>query len=171
MSTHNEIAPSASQSPARQEDGALRRRLMGWLALLPVLPAADLPADAGATATTDCTTDTKPAAALPCAASADVAGTIRWYSEAAMQGDPSAMRSMGFLQETGLGMDRDVGGAIRWYREAAAAGDSGAMSSLGRCYEEGLGVKADPREAVRWYRMAASCGDREARQALARLGV
>ena len=82
----------------------------------------------------------------------------RWYRKAADKGVATAMNSVGYMYDHGLGIAKDSDEAVRWFRKAADSGDPWAMTNLGSKYSLGNGVGKDQRESVRWFRKAAAKG-------------
>ena len=96
---------------------------------------------------------------------------VAWLRRSAEQGNPFAMRFLGFVYA-----GKDKAESDEWYKKAATAlykaakqGDPGAQHELAGLYRDGLGVAKDPAEADRWfvlasknYRAAAEQGDPEA---------
>ena len=74
----------------------------------------------------------------------------------------SAMVYLGYIYETGDGVEQDGAKAVEWYTKAADLGDSDAMNSLGYMYETGNGVEQDGAKAVEWYTKAADSGHTDA---------
>jgi len=100
---------------------------------------------------------------------------IEWLRRSAEQGNPFAMRFLGFVYD-----GKDKAESDDWYREAAGAlykaakqGDPRAQHDLAGLYREGIGVAKDSAEADKWfalaaknYRAAAEQGDPEAQYML-----
>ena len=96
---------------------------------------------------------------------------VAWLRRSAEQGNPFAMRFLGFVYA-----GKDKAESDEWYRKAAEAlyqaakqGDPHAQHDLAGLYRDGLGVAKDPAEADKWfalaaknYRAAAEQGDPEA---------
>ena len=96
---------------------------------------------------------------------------VAWLRRSAEQGNPFAMRFLGFVYE-----GKDKAESDDWYRKAAEAlykaakqGDPRAQHDLAGLYRDGIGVAKDPAEADKWfalavknYRAAAEQGDPEA---------
>ena len=96
---------------------------------------------------------------------------IAWLRRSAEQGNPFAMRFLGFVFE---GKDRAE--SDKWYKKAAEAlyhaakqGDPRAQHDLAGLYRDGIGVPRASDEAGKWfelaaknYRAAAGQGDPEA---------
>jgi uncharacterized protein len=76
----------------------------------------------------------------------------------AEHGDPVAQFDLGFLYDTGRGLQRDYSEAMKWYRLAADQGHAVAQCQLGTMYADGRGVPRDHAEAAKWYRRAAQQG-------------
>jgi uncharacterized protein len=70
----------------------------------------------------------------------DFAEALRWYHQAADQGEPSAFNRIGVCYANGEGVARNFEEAVKWYRQAAEKGDVKAQNNLGACYAEGSGV-------------------------------
>lgn len=91
-----------------------------------------------------------PEASLPLAA--------HWYEQASEAGDAEASRCLGWLYETGQGVDQDGKKAAALYRRAMEAGSIRAMGNLAWCYSEGIGVEQDQVQATELYRRGAEAG-------------
>jgi uncharacterized protein len=76
----------------------------------------------------------------------------------AEHGQPVAQFDLGFLYDTGRGVQRDYGEAMKWYRLAAEEGNAVAQYQLGSMYANGRGVPRDYAEAAKWYRRSAQQG-------------
>jgi hypothetical protein len=76
----------------------------------------------------------------------------------AHDGHPKAQANIGWMHQTGKGMEKDLKKAYEWYLKAAKQGHEIAQNNLGVLYENGWGVKANPKRALYWYREAASVG-------------
>jgi TPR repeat protein len=84
----------------------------------------------------------------------DYAEAMRWYREAADQGNAQAQSNIGVLYENGLGVAQDDVEAGRWYGKAADQGNASSQNNVGRLFEKGH----DYAKAMRWYREAADQG-------------
>ena len=62
---------------------------------------------------------------------------VRWYRQAADQGDPKAQNSLGAMYYNGRGVTQSYDEAVKWYRLAAAQGLADAQIRLGLMYEQG----------------------------------
>lgn len=97
------------------------------------------------------------------------AEAVKWYHQAAEQGDANAQNTLGVMYERGTGIPQDSTEAAKWYRQAAEQGLAKAQFNLGLVYAEGTGVPQDSTEALKWYRKAAAQGDPEGQYFLARM--
>lgn len=77
----------------------------------------------------------------------------------AEQGDAESQGLLGYLYETGCGVQQSFAEALRWYGEAARNGAALALYCLGRMHEEGRGVSQDYGKAAGCYREAALRGE------------
>ncbi|HEV2185583.1 MAG TPA: toll/interleukin-1 receptor domain-containing protein [Stellaceae bacterium] len=84
---------------------------------------------------------------------------MRWYRQAADQGNTNAQTHVGYLYEKGLGVPQNYSEALSWYRKAADRGHAAAQRNIGSLYEQGTGVPQDYGEAMRWFRLAADQGN------------
>jgi hypothetical protein len=82
---------------------------------------------------------------------------IEFLRKSAKQGNPFAMRFLGFVFE-----GKDKAESDDWYAKAAAAlykaakqGDPRAMHDLAGLYRDGKGMAKDPAEAETWFEQAA----------------
>jgi len=92
----------------------------------------------------------KPEPGLECA--------VRYVTDSAQAGRPSAQALLGWMYANGAGVTRDPARAAQLYLEAARKYDFAAQNNLGEMYENGIGVPKNPRFAVGWYRQAAQAG-------------
>jgi len=90
------------------------------------------------------------------------AEALKWYREAAEQGNAKAQYNLGMMYHAGQGVPQDSAEAARWYRKAAEQGNASAQFNLGLMYEKRQGVPQNFVEAVNWYRKAAEQGNPEA---------
>ena len=82
----------------------------------------------------------------------------RLYKSAVDDGYAFAASNLGFMYNSGLGVDKTLVEAAKWYRIAAEAGHTYAQNSLASAYYGGRGVVQNRTEAVKWYRRAAELG-------------
>ena len=80
------------------------------------------------------------------------------YRQAADQGYPPALCSLGLCYERGDGVEKDKAKAAEWYRRAAERGDAPRPVQPGLLLSDGIGTKRDPRKAVKWFQKAADQG-------------
>ena len=92
-----------------------------------------------------------------------------WYLKAVRHGSARGSLMLGWLYQTGKGVQRNPDEAVRLYADAGKRGQTDAMYRLGMIYEDGDGVPEDPVEAVKWYRMAVEQNDASAMNNLALL--
>lgn len=88
----------------------------------------------------------------------DFAASIPLFREAADLGHARAQFYMGYLHDTGKGVEKNYDEAIRWYRMAAEKGYSNAWYNLGLLYDDGEGVTQDKAQAAEYYHSAAELG-------------
>ena len=94
----------------------------------------------------------------------DFGESMRWYRQAADQGNANAMVGIGVLYFSGLGVARDYAEAMRWYAAAAAKGIPAGAFALGTMYDDANGVPQDYVAARRWYALAAATGNSGAQE-------
>jgi TPR repeat protein len=93
---------------------------------------------------------------------------VKGYRQAAEQGDPDAMTSLGSAYSDGEGVPKDDVEAMKWYHLAAAEqGQTVAMTALAIAYSQGRGLPQDDVVAAHWYRKAAEQGHAGAMKLLA----
>lgn len=83
---------------------------------------------------------------------------LRWYFEAAEQGNPQAQFLLGLKYETGTDVARDFVAAADWYERAARQGYAEAQFKLAILVQHGQGRAADAAAAEHWYRESAQQG-------------
>jgi TPR repeat protein len=82
---------------------------------------------------------------------------VKWYRQAAAQGDAVAQYNLGIMYAKGEGVPRDDVEAVKWYQQVAARGYAGAQYSLGVMYAKGEGVpRARRHESL--YVVFSCCG-------------
>ena len=89
---------------------------------------------------------------------------VKWFRQAAEQGDAEAQYALGGLYNRGQGVSQDYALSLKWFKMAAEQGDSDAQFSLGGIYSRGLGVVKDRVRAHMWFNLAATHGNKEAVQ-------
>ena len=80
----------------------------------------------------------------------------------AQQGDAKAQVFVGYLYETGQGVNQDYIKAAEWYRRAAEKGNATAQMQLGNMYLYGRGVSQNFKFAYMWLDLAARQGNEQA---------
>lgn len=76
----------------------------------------------------------------------------------AEKGMPEAQSTVGWMYQSGHGVEQNHAAALEWYTKSAAQGYVVAQHNLGIFYENGWGVKQDYKAAVQWYEKAAAQG-------------
>ncbi|AHG22774.1 hypothetical protein Z042_12465 [Chania multitudinisentens RB-25] len=87
--------------------------------------------------------------------------SLKWYMEAAKQGDSEAQRKVGDLfcfNGSELAINPDYNAALEWYNKAAEQENIVAIHHLGWMHEKGLGVEADLEQAAHYYLKSAEKG-------------
>ena len=56
---------------------------------------------------------------------------VKWYRQAAKQGNAAAQFNLGLMYRKGEGVTRNDKEAVKWYREAAEQGDADAQFEIG----------------------------------------
>ncbi|MEK6748173.1 MAG: hypothetical protein AABY83_03080 [Pseudomonadota bacterium] len=87
---------------------------------------------------------------------------LSWYIPGAMSGDAEAQYNLGYLYESGWGVDANRGQAIHWYRQAADNQHALSQVRLGMMLYAGIGANPDQDEGMRWLRTAANNGSQVA---------
>lgn len=77
----------------------------------------------------------------------------------AQQGDPQAQIFVGYLYETGQGVQQDYTRAAQWYWKAAEQGNAIAQYQLGNMYHLGKGVSQNYIRAYMWLDLASRGGN------------
>ena len=98
----------------------------------------------------------------------DYTQTIKWYTQAAMQGSAQAQVNLGVMYNIGQGITQDYQQAVNWYTQAAIQGLAQAQNNLGLMYANGQGVAQDYKQAVKWFIQAA---EQDYTEAQVNLGV
>ncbi|MGA2147672.1 MAG: tetratricopeptide repeat protein [Bryobacteraceae bacterium] len=97
----------------------------------------------------------------------DYAEAIRWFRQAAEQGNAKAQFSLAFRYEQGQEVPRNYAEAIRWYRKAAEQGEPHAQFNLGVMYAKGQGVPQDYVQGYLWIDLGTSRSSGEAQRKFA----
>jgi len=80
----------------------------------------------------------------------------------AEKGAAEAQYGIGFMYESGWGVQRDYAEAFRWYQRAAQQGHVKAQYNLGMLYRNGQGVARNDALGLYWIQTAADRGDERA---------
>lgn len=80
----------------------------------------------------------------------------------AEQGVADAQYGIGFMYESGWGVDQDYSRAYRWYQLAAQQGHVKSQFNLGMLYRNGKGVAQNDALGLYWIQTAADRGDERA---------
>src|SRR5271165_4298146 len=92
---------------------------------------------------------------------------MKWFHEAADQGNALAQFQVGVAYAGGQGVPEDQAEALKWFHEAADQGNALAQYALGLLYYGGQGVTKNYAEAAKWYRKAADQDNADAQYSLA----
>jgi endonuclease YncB( thermonuclease family) len=91
---------------------------------------------------------------------------LKWYQEAAGQGDPQAQYILGVKLHNGDGVPKDPAEAVKWIRSAAERGVANAQAYLGSLYRMGDCVPKDSEQAASWFKKAAEKNQTHAQASL-----
>ena len=92
---------------------------------------------------------------------------IKWFENAAIKGNDSAMTMLGIINHYGKGVNIDLEKAKVWYEKASEKGDSNAMSNLGEIFRDGgEGVPKNIQKAKEWFEKAIQHGNEETKEKL-----
>jgi hypothetical protein len=92
---------------------------------------------------------------------------VKWFTQAAEQGEVDAAYYLAKAYETGKGVKESPEDAQLWYQKAADLGYPPAQFSVGLMYYMGSnGMKHDYEEAIKWYKLAAQRGLSDAQNSL-----
>ena len=95
---------------------------------------------------------------------------IKWFENAAIKGNDSAMTMLGIINHYGKGVIIDLEKAKVWYEKASEKGDSIAMSNLGEIFRDGgEGVPKNTQKAIEWFEKAIKHGNEETKEKLLNL--
>ncbi|HDP26095.1 MAG TPA: sel1 repeat family protein [Deltaproteobacteria bacterium] len=84
----------------------------------------------------------------------------------AQTGDPQAQLFVGYLYETGQGVEQNFVKAAQWYQKSAEQGNALAQLQLGTMYINGKGVPQNFVLAYLWLDLASAQGNISARNRL-----
>ena len=80
---------------------------------------------------------------------------LRFYKEAAKQGNIDAKYALGIMYNNGDAGETDSETAFRYFKEAADGGNEDAIYMLGEMYYKGLGRSKDDKKAFEYYKKYA----------------
>lgn len=86
----------------------------------------------------------------------DYAEAVKWFRQAADQGDADGQCNLATMYNQGLGVKKDYVEAVKWFMESAKQGHPVAQFHLGIIYQNGEGVRQDYVEACKWFSRAAA---------------
>jgi TPR repeat protein len=81
--------------------------------------------------------------------------TRQWCERAAKGGNGGGFFCLGYLDQTGLGVEKNPKSALKWYEQAASHGSNAAMQKLGEMFASGEGTRQDRAQAFVWFVHAA----------------
>lgn len=84
-----------------------------------------------------------------------IADALRWYREAARNGNADANYALGQFYESGEGVAPNQGEAMTYYEAAAESGHPMAQYRLGLGFASGASVAADRVQAIKWLTLAS----------------
>jgi uncharacterized protein len=90
---------------------------------------------------------------------------FRLMRSAVQLGDSSAMLSLGYLYDCGIGIRKNRDLAMHWYKKAYRRGDSSAANNIGTIYRD----EQKYRLALAWFEKAIALGDADANLEIAKL--
>ena len=70
----------------------------------------------------------------------DYSEALKWFREAADQGNSDAQRQLGLMYYDGIGVSKDYGEAFKWLQKAASQGHANAQYHIGWMYRFGKGT-------------------------------
>lgn len=92
-------------------------------------------------------------------ATRNYAGAMASYKTASELGNARAIYELGWIYDSGNGVEKDPGRARFYYEMAAEKKVAPALVSLGAQQERGIGAASDPAKAYALYQRAADLGD------------
>lgn len=84
---------------------------------------------------------------------------MQFFLKAAEKGSAVAMRRIGYLYYTGMGVELDYGQAEKWFLKGAEKGDAKSQYNIGNMYANGDGRERDYQQALKWFLKAAENGE------------
>jgi TPR repeat protein len=87
-----------------------------------------------------------------------------WFEQAVEGGSANGSADLGWLYETGNGVNKDENKALSLFNKAAKRGSAEGMYRMGVAYHDGLGVQKDRAAACQWFVRAATSDHPDAEQ-------
>ena len=84
---------------------------------------------------------------------------MRWYRQAAEQGEAEAQYNLGLMYANGRGVPENDAEVVKWFRIAAEQGFAPAQNDLGLMYANGTGGPQDDVLAYAWLNLAVEQGN------------
>ena len=99
----------------------------------------------------------------------DYVTALKKYKVAAAKNDPKAPYALGYMYNSGTGVEQNYVEAVRWYRSGAALGNADALYMLSIFYKLGKisVIERDDKEATRILKLASEKGSADAQNDLA----
>ncbi len=88
----------------------------------------------------------------------DSVTAVKYYTEAAEQGNEAACENLAMAYGLGDGVPEDKAEAHKWFLKAAELGSAFSQYIVGQNLFDGIGVEANPGEAMIWFEKAAKQG-------------
>ena len=85
----------------------------------------------------------------------DLDRAFRYYSKAAVAGDPAAFSQLGNMYAQGIATEQDNATALDYFRKGAAKGHPPSQNSLGYMYMHGYGVTLSHKKALEYFKVWA----------------
>lgn len=96
----------------------------------------------------------------------DDAKAVEYLQGSARSGYPKAQYALGYMYQTGRGVEKNPAIAEQWYERAAENGSAHAQYRAGMRYLLGQGVNVDYKKAYSWFKSAADQGSSHAQTEL-----
>ena len=89
----------------------------------------------------------------------DYAAALKWFQDAAEQGNAQAQFNLGVMYHQGNGVSKNFAKALIWYQKAANQGHPVAQTNIGYMCLNGDVVEKNYTEALKWFNKAAEQGN------------
>lgn len=93
---------------------------------------------------------------------AGLQGHLRWYEQAADQGDDVSQYNLGLAYLEGVYRQADLEKTLKYWELSAAQGNAGALKDLGVYWKDGIGGKVDTAKGIICLKRAVEKGNTEA---------